>query len=110
MTHTIDDKRANDERTEKPAAFAVATDSFMSGWGHAPGRSLFAIAVRTREELDTVLDNMEAREDFKRPRNVQPIKRGGKWIPNCKLRNGDHLSIRNREDCSRFFETGGFHA
>lgn len=96
----IDDKRSPEDKAAT-LGFVVATDSFMSGWGNAPGRSLFAVPFRTWDEADIVEANMRARGDMKRVRVV-----GAKYRP--RLYPGDHLSIRDMSDCSRFYKRGGF--
>ncbi len=64
--------------------YVVATDSFLSGWGEAPGRSLYAVAVRTTEEMGDVEWRMGQRSDFKRVRFNMHLPR---------LREGDHLHV-----------------
>lgn len=95
----------DDHRSEEDKAatigFVVATDSFMSGWGQAPGRSLFAVPFRTWAEGRIVSENMHARSEMKRVRVV-----GKDYRP--RMRPGDHLSIRAMDDCARFYEVGGF--
>ena len=99
-TAVIDDRRT-DEDKRRTVGFVVATDSFMSGWGKAQGRSLFAVPLSNWDQADTVLANLQARSEMKRPRIV-----GADYRP--KLSNGDHLSIRDMSDCSRFYQPGGF--
>ena len=79
--------RRSDQEKEETIGFIVGTDSFMSGWGQAPGTSYFAIPVRTREEWDETLAFMMGRGDMLRVREV-----GKDYRP--RLRAGDHLSIR----------------
>ncbi len=98
--YTIDDRRSEADKTAT-AFLVVATDKFMSGWGNAPGRSLFAVPCRSWEEAKIVEENMRHRSEMKRVRIV-----GAAYRP--KLRNGDHYSIRDMSDCSRFYERGGF--
>ena len=96
MTCTIDDRRTG---LANPWGFVVFTDRFMSGWGKAPGRSLFALPVASPKEAETVLENGKNRADMQRGRivsSLKNVKRG--------LRDGDHLSIRDREDASRWYE------
>lgn len=64
--------------------YAVATDSFMSGWGEAPGRSLIALECGTREQLDRAIYKLEQRPEMKRVRVNLALP---------KLRAGDHLSV-----------------
>ncbi len=95
----------NDWRTAEEKAntwgFVVATDSSLSGWGQAPGRSFFAVAVSTIEESRIVEENMQWRSEMKRVRVV-----GADWRP--KAGAGDHLSIVGKHEASRFFEPGRF--
>lgn len=96
----IDDRRSEDEKAQT-RCFAVGTDSFMSGWGHAPGKSYFALPCKDWREAQTCAENLRRRGDMKRVRVV-----GADWRP--KLRDGDHLSIRNRDESSRHYTKGGF--
>lgn len=64
--------------------YVVATDSFMSGWGEAPGRSLIAAACETSEQVDRALARFNERPEFKRVRFNFRLPR---------TRAGDHLSI-----------------
>jgi hypothetical protein len=96
----IDDRRTDEER-ELTQLFVVATDSFMSGWGFAPGKSYFAVPCTDHAQAQIVLGNMEDRTEMKRPRIV-----GKNYKP--RLRPGDHLSIRSPKDCDRFYIKGGF--
>ena len=95
---TIEDHRTEEDKA-LTWAFVVATDSFLSGWGKAPRRSLFAVPVKDHKQADTVIDNMNNRSDMKRPRLVSNLPR---------LKPGDHLSIRSMDDSSRFYQVGGF--
>ena len=90
-----------DEEKAATVGFVVATDSFMSGWGQAAGRSIFAVPIRSWQEADTVERNMKNRSEMKRVRVV-----GKNWRP--RLSPGDHLSIRSCADVSRFYEEHGF--
>ena len=96
---TIDDRRKD---TSRPWAWVLMTDSFMSGWGHAQGRSLFALAVNTGEEADLVLTAASNRSEMKRPRLVLTLKADG--TPKMRLYEGDHLSLRDRGECSRWYD------
>lgn len=100
MKTIIDDRRTEEEKATT-WGFVVATDSFMSGWGMAPGRSYLAVPVRSPREAMVVADNMRHRSEMRRVRTV-----GRDWRP--RLREGDHLSIRSMEDCDRFYAPGGF--
>jgi hypothetical protein len=83
----IDDKRTEEERATT-AGFVVGTDRFMSGWGLAPGRSLFAVPFRDYEEAVKLEAWMRGRGDMLRVRVV-----GRDYRP--RLHEGDHLSIRH---------------
>ena len=88
----VDDRRTPEERAQT-VGFIVATDTVMSGWGRAPGRSIFALPVTLAEYLDgrtvrRIMERMEARPDMSRVREC-----GRDWRP--RLRAGDHLSIRS---------------
>jgi len=96
----VDDHRSEADKAQT-WGFVVATDSFMSGWGMAPGRSLFAVPVTDDKQAEIVADNMRARSDMKRVRIV-----GHDYRP--RLFDGDHYSIRDMNDCSRFYTPGGF--
>jgi hypothetical protein len=104
----IDDRRFESQKGQT-VAFIVATDAFLSHSAWCKGRSLFAVPLFSRREEQVVLDNMKHRSEMKRARFVSVA--GPSNIPNCKLHSDDHLSIRNRDDCSRFFMPpydGGF--
>jgi hypothetical protein len=92
-----------DARTETEKAdtwgFVVSTDSFMSGWGHAPGRSLYAVAVADHHEAEVVLRNAKGRSEMKRSRIQGNLPR---------LWPGDHLKIVGRSEASRWFEPGAW--
>ena len=98
-----DDRRTAEER-KATAGFVVATDSFMSGWGKARGRSLFAVPFsheQAKEGLhERIADNMRDRSEMQRVRIV-----GADYRP--RLYNGDHLSIRGIAN-GRWLERGGF--
>lgn len=96
----IDDRRSAEDKA-RTVLLVVATDSFMSGWGHAPGKSYFAVPCASLEQAEIVEENMRHRSEMKRVRIVYKDYRP-------RLRAGDHLSIRNMSDCSRFYERGGF--
>lgn len=83
---TIEDRRT-EEQKNITVGFVVATDSFLSGWGSAPDRSLYAVAFTTEKQRQIVERHMQKRNDFKRVRVVY----GKEYRP--KLSNGDHLSI-----------------
>ena len=101
MSYEIDDRRSAEDK-EKTQGFVVANDSFMSGWGRASGRSIFAVPFGVEHNADFIIQNMEARSEMKYVR----VSMGKNYRP--KLRAGDHLSIRSMEDSSRFYEKHGF--
>ena len=86
------DHRTKDTRPASEVRYwAVATDSFMSGWGMAPNRSLVAYPI---DKLDgsqecRLFAWMRNRGDFKRVRDNLTLPRLG---------NGDHLSIYDVPD------------
>ena len=95
----IHDRRPENQREQ--FGFVLMTDSFMSGWGKAPGRSLFAVPVSNWRQAETVLENARNRSEMKRPRFVRTLR-------NVKLYRGDHLSIRAPGDSGRWYTPGGF--
>ncbi len=98
---TIDDRRSEADKAAT-AFFVVATDRFMSGWGRAQGgRSLFAVPCKDMAQARIVEENMRHRSEMKRVRIVAAGYRPA-------LRRGDHYSIRDMSDCSRFYTPGGF--
>lgn len=105
MSIVIDDRRKD---PGIPWAFVVATDSFLSGWGDAPGRSLFALEAANPREAEVLMNNLRARSEMQRPRIVGLVRRDGRYIPSCRLREDDHLSIRDRREADRFYTPGGF--
>ena len=94
----------NDRRTDptRPWAFVVFTDSFMSGWGQAPRRSLYALAVSGPQEYRAVMAQGARRSDMKRGRLVG-VKADG--TPKVRLGRGDHLSITDRTEAPRWYST-----
>lgn len=99
----VDDKR---DVQDRPVAWVIATDSFLSGWGYAPNRSLFAVACHNEDEIGTVETNMRLRGDMKRPRIVTKMRRDGQ--PAIKLYEGDHLSLRDHASARAFFRSRAF--
>ena len=96
----IDDKR--NDKTAPALGYVIATDTFMSGWGMAKGRSLFAVPVDNHGEVDMVAYAMRyQRTDMIRPRLVQSLRADG--TPRVRMDDNDHLSVRDREDVSRFY-------
>ena len=102
----IDDQRG--DKSTKPFGYIVATDSFMSGWGLAPGRSLYALAVYTPHDEETVMANMQAREEMKRVRFVLADGQGGLPSTAKRLGKSDHLSVRDRTTANPFYIPGAF--
>ncbi len=74
--------------------YMVATDSFMSGWGGAPGRSIVAVECHTSEEVDFAEAKLRERPEMKRVRFCYRKPR---------LRDGDHLKIFTRADAPFWF-------
>lgn len=95
-----EDRRTPEEKASTQW-FVVATDKFMSGWGQAPGRSLFALACSTWDDAQVVRDNLLARPEMKRVRVV-----GGDWRP--RLGEGDHLSIGGKTSAHPHYTPGFF--
>lgn len=61
----------------KARIFVNATDSFLSGWGLAPGSSYYSVACLTYEEADDVERRMGTRNDFKRVAISSKPRTGG---------------------------------
>jgi hypothetical protein len=82
----------NDRRKDKstPIMWAVATDRFLSGWGHAPDKSYIAYAVHvddiTSGRVNRLFSWMRERGDFIRVRTNINLPR---------LRDGCHLSVND---------------
>jgi hypothetical protein len=89
----IQDERKN---TARPMCYVVATDEFMSGWGHAPARSLYALACYSVREQEAVMIAMNKRDEMKRPRIVSNLKKDG--TPKISVHENDHLSIKDARD------------
>lgn len=96
----VDDMRTAEDKAST-RFFAVGTDKFLSGWGQAPGRSYFALPCKNYDEALICAGNLRKRGDMLRVRIV-----AGTWRPH--LRDGDHLSIRNRDNSSRHYTNGGW--
>lgn len=77
--------------------YVVATDSFMSGWGHAPRTSYYAVAVDTQREMEIVTQNMTSRSEMKRVRFQTELPR---------VKRGQHLHVVGKRQARRFFEIG----
>lgn len=87
MTYIVDDSRVFDARPVREVArWLVANDKFLSGWGHAPRRSLVAYPAdaMSLKRLDELYEWCDERSDFVRVRVQERLPR---------LRDGDHLSI-----------------
>jgi len=82
---TIDDKRTDAEKAAPIIGFVVMLDQFMSGWGEAPGRSMFALMVRDCDELERVVRHAKSRGEMKRVHFTPELP---------SLRRGDHLAVR----------------
>ena len=96
----IDDKR--NDKTAPELGYVIATDKCMSGWGMAPGRSLFAVPVDNDVEAAMVIFTMKTqRTEMKRPRLVTAFRADG--TPRVRMSDDDHLSVRDRKDVSRFY-------
>jgi hypothetical protein len=95
-------KQIHDERHDKgePWGFIACTDSFLSGWGKAPNRSLYVLAVRSPREADVVLANAIARCDMKRPRIVS-----GRYLSTVRLYPGDHVKVVDHRRAERWYYT-----
>lgn len=87
-----DDSRIN---KEQPLYFVTCKDSFMSGWGNAPGRSLMAFACFTEKQVEAVEIALRGRSEMKRV-NVN------KGLPN--LSKKDHLKIHCPESSPEFYK------
>lgn len=98
----VHDRRTDMDKA-RTAGFVVATDSFMSGWGLAPGRSLFAVPFANGIQAGIVERNMHHRSEMKRVRLV-----GADYPQRVKLWPGDHLSISDMRGSSLFYREGGF--
>ena len=96
MIKVKEDRRAD---KSKPWGWVVFTDSFLSGWGEAPRRSLYALAVQDHKEAELVLANGKRRSDMKRGRITGSLPR---------LHNGDHLAIVDRKDAGAWYRPGAF--
>ncbi len=86
MSGVINDRRSDQDKLDTQG-FVVGTDRFMSGWGQAPRRSLYAVPFRSYQEAEEIEDWLNSRGDMLRVRVV-----GKDYRP--RLEDGDHLSIR----------------
>ena len=91
----------NDDRTPEEivatVGFVVATDQFMSGWGKASRRSIYAIPLMDWNQLDTVRDNFDEHDNMKRVRVC-----GRDWHPRLVI--GDHLKIASPSTAKPWYE------
>lgn len=87
MDYIKKDDRTQEEK-DRTIGFWVATDKFLSGWGHAPRRSLVACPVFDNADSEAVELRFIKRNEFKYVRFV-----GEDYRP--KLYAGDHLHIYN---------------
>jgi hypothetical protein len=86
-------------RNEIPEAplYVLANDEFMSGWGHAKGKTNVCVCpCETQEQAQKVRANLEARPEMKRVRTVCNKPRLTTW---------NHLySLFSPEDAPAFYE------
>jgi len=92
-----DDRTA--EEVQKTVGFVVATDSFMSGWGDAPGKSIVAVPVTSDKDKAWVQTVMGNRSEMKRIRFAY----GSSYKP--RLGQDDHLHIYNTKNSFRHCPT-----
>jgi len=95
----IDDSRVSPGDSK----FVLFTDTFMSGWGKAPARSLIAFAVSSEEEAGNVLRSGGNRTDMENGRIAPDLE-----TLRLLVREGDHLSIRDKAGCQRWYQPDGF--
>lgn len=97
----IDSDRRTDAEKDREAfpLFVSMTDKFMSGWGQAPGRSLYSLAVRSVEEAERVIDNAGRRSEMRYVRVSSALPR---------KRPGDHLSVAGPTHAARWYEQGAW--
>lgn len=93
--YIIDDDR-NPLEKEQTIGFVVATDSFMSGWGLAKGKSIIAVPFISEEDKEKVLRRIKLRREMKRVR----VTYGTSYRPALSL--GDHLHIYNTTNSFRY--------
>jgi len=91
----VEDRRG--DTTTEPWGYVVFTDRFMSGWGRAPCRSLYALAVSEREAA-AVLRYGAGRGDMARGRVLHGLARLLRTV-----RRGDHLAIEDRAAAERWY-------
>ena len=94
----VKDRRTQDEK-KSTWGYVVMNDNFLSGWGHAPARSLYCLAVANDKQRQIVMQNAHNRSEMKRVRfNLH--------LPS--IRDGDHLSIVGPTAASGWYEEGTF--
>lgn len=84
MSNFVDDR--TDGQRAATVIIIAATDSFMSGWGKAPGKSYCGWACDTWEKAKSIQDWLENRGEMKRVRQVL-----SGWKP--AMKNGDHCHV-----------------
>lgn len=102
----IEDCRTNQTHIEsrETARFVVGRDTCLSGWGPAEnGDSYYALAVECPEDEEILLQNFEDRDEM---RDAVAVTGYTQLVARCGA--GDHMSIRDRADASRWYEPGGF--
>jgi len=87
------------KKKTQPWNYVIMIDSFMSGWGKAPGRSYIAIAVDNQEEADIVMQNARKRSEMKSIRLRKKLP---------KVSEGDHLKVTDKHDFGNWFQPGAF--
>ena len=90
MSCIVNDKRTDEDR-KATMGFVVAIDSFMSSWGEAKRRSIFAVPFRDFEQAARIETWLHDRSEMKRVRVVR-----FNWWP--RLRNNDHLTVCAMDD------------
>src|SRR5690606_30866335 len=90
----------------RPYAFVVFTDTFLSRWNPYGGRSLYALACETPEEVQRVLASGRARSDMARGRCVRTLRPDG--LPRLDYRDGDHLALADRQRAACWYQENGF--
>ena len=75
------------ERIAAATCWVNMTDKAMSGWGKAPGKSIYCIACDTRAEADAIEKAAHERSEM---RYITVAS-----APRRARRHGDHVSIRH---------------
>lgn len=93
----------DDERTVGKhgiIGFVVCHDTFMSGWGPVEnGKSFYALAVRSDEEAEIVMENANNRSEM---RDV------GLYAKLPTIGDNDHMRVVDWKKAPRWYEEGGF--